>query len=82
MAMLAPPDNADDGDQDGDSGATSVDGDGDDADSPLRPDLYCLDHDRRAVIPIEFAVADDANLGTAIGRKHATTSPRTALTRA
>ena len=45
--------------------------DGDDgADGPLRPDLYCLDHGRRVVIPAEFTVADDAGLGAAVGRKH------------
>ena len=75
LTMLAPPDDADGGDQDGGDGAASVDGDGDDAGSLLRPDLYCLDHDRRAVIPIEFTVADDANLGTAIGRKHTKYDP-------
>ena len=58
------------------SGATSaVPNDDDDADRPLRPDLYCLDHNRRAVIPIEFTVADDANLGAAVGRKHAKYDP-------
>ena len=46
-----------------------------DADSPLRPDPYCLDHDRRVVIPIEFTVADDANLGTAVRHKHAKYDP-------
>ena len=57
------------------AGAASDDDDSDDADSPLRPDLYCLDHDRRVVIPIEFTVADDANLNAAIGRKHAKYDP-------
>ena len=57
------------------AGAASDDDDSDDADSPLRPDLYCLDHDRRVVIPIEFTVADDANLNAAIGRKHAEYDP-------
>ena len=28
-------------------------------------------HDRRGVVPIELTVADDANLGAAVGRKHA-----------
>ena len=42
---------------------------------PQLPDLYCLDHDRRVAIPIEFTVADDANLGAAIGRKHAKYDP-------
>ena len=37
--------------------------------------LYCLDHDRRVVIPIEFTVADDADLGTAVGCKHAKYDP-------
>ena len=37
--------------------------------------LYCLDYDRRVVIPIEFTVADDANLGTAVRRKHAKYDP-------
>ena len=47
-----------------------------DVDSPLRPvHLYCLDHDRRVVVPIEFTVADDANLSAAIGRKHAKYDP-------
>ena len=46
-------------DQDDSAGATSEDDDGDGADNPLRPDLYCLDHDRRVVIPIEFTVAGD-----------------------
>ena len=41
----------------------------------LRPDLYCLGHDRRVVVPIEFTVADDANLSAAIGRKHAKYDP-------
>ena len=49
--------------------------DDNDIGSPLRPDLYCLDHDRRVVVPIKFAVADDANLGAAIGRKHAKYDP-------
>ena len=40
-----------------------------------RPDLYCLDHDRRVVVSIEFTVADDANLGAAIGRKYAKYCP-------
>ena len=57
------------------TGATSDGDDSDGADSPLRPDLYCLDHDRRVVIPIEFTVADDANLNAAIGRKHAKYDP-------
>ena len=39
-----------------------IDDDADDTGSSLRPGLYCLDHDRRVVIPIEFTVADDANL--------------------
>ena len=52
-----------------------IDDDADDACSPLRPGLYWLDHDRRVVIPIEFTVADDANLGAAIGRKHAKYDP-------
>ena len=43
--------------------------------SPLRPDLYCLDHDRRIVIPVEFTVADDANLSAAVSRKHAKYDP-------
>ena len=74
--MLAPPDSDDEGNQGGGDGAASADDDDDeDADSPLRPDLYCLDHDRRVVIPIEFTVADDANLGTAFGRKHAKCDP-------
>ena len=76
LAALAPPDKDSDNDPGGDSGATSaVANDGDGADSPLRPDLYCLDHNRRAVIPIEFTVADDANLGVAVGRKHAKYDP-------
>ena len=33
--------------------------------------LYCPVHDRRVVIPIAFTIADDASLGTAVGRKHA-----------
>ena len=37
--------------------------------------MYCFGHDRRVVIPIEFTVADDANLGTAVGRKHAKYDP-------
>ena len=74
--MLAPPDNDSDSDPGGDSGSTSaVANDDDGADSPLRPDLYCLDHDRRAVVPIEFTFADGANLGAAVGRKHAKYDP-------
>ena len=38
-------------------------------------DLYCLDHDRRVVIPIEFTVADDASLCAAVRRKHAKYDP-------
>ena len=49
--------------------------DDDNIGSPLRPVLYCLDHDRRVVVPIEFTVADDANLCVAIGRKHAKYDP-------
>ena len=75
LAMLALPDRDGDLDQDDGAGAASVDDDGDGADSPLRPDLYCLDHDRRVVIPIEFTVADDANLGTAARRKHTKYDP-------
>ena len=76
LATLAPPDSDTSGDQDGDSRATSVVDDGeDDANSPLRPGLYCFDHNRRVVIPIEFTVADDANLGAAVGRKHAKYDP-------
>jgi hypothetical protein len=52
-----------------------VDNYDDDAGNPLRPDLYCPDHDRRVVVPIEFIVADDANLGAFIGRKHAKYDP-------
>ena len=76
LATLAPPNGDSDSDPGGDSGATStVAIDEDDADSPLRPDLYCLDHNRRVVIPIEFTVADDANLGVAVGRRHAKYDP-------
>ena len=76
LATLAPPNGDSDSDPGGDSGATStVATDDDGADSPLRPELYCLDHNRRAVIPIEFTVADDANLGVAVGRKHAKYDP-------
>ena len=76
LATLAPPGSDTSSDPDGDSGATSaVDNDDDDADSPLRPDLYCLDHDRCVIYPIEFTVADDANLGAAFGRKHAKYDP-------
>ena len=76
LEMLAPPDNDGDCDRDGGDGATSVDDDGGGAASPLRPGLYCLDHDRRVVIPIiEFTVADDANLCTAIRRKHTKYDP-------
>ena len=74
--MLTPPDNDADSNLDDDTNATSPPAnDDDDASSPLRPDLYCLDHDRRIVVPIEFTVADDANLGAAIGRKHAKYDP-------
>jgi hypothetical protein len=75
--MLTPPDNDADNNPDDDTNATSppANDDDDDASSPLRPDLYCLDHDRRIVVPIEFTVADDANLGAAISRKHAKYDP-------
>ena len=49
--------------------------DDDDASSPLRPDLYCLHHDRRIVVPIEFSVSDDANLSAAVVRKHSKYDP-------
>ena len=39
--------------------------------SSTQPSRPCLDHDRRVVIPIEFTVAYDANLSTAVRRKHA-----------
>ena len=51
LATLAQPNRDSDLDQDDGAGAASDDDDSDDADSPLRPDLYCLDHDRRVVIP-------------------------------
>ena len=75
--MLIPPDiDAGGSNPDGDASATSLPAnDDDDASSPLRPDLYCLDHDRRIVVPIEFTVADDANLSAAVGRKHAKYDP-------
>ena len=62
-------------DNDDDDATSPVDNDDDDAGNPLRPDLYCLDHDRRVVVHIEFTVADDANLGAAVGRKHAKYDP-------
>ena len=37
--------------------------------------LYCPVHDRRVVIPVAFTIADDASLGTAVGRKHAKYDP-------
>ena len=74
--MLTPPDNGAGSNPDDDVNATSPPADDDDdASSPLRPDLYCLDHDRRIVVPIEFTVADDANLSAAISRKHAKYDP-------
>ena len=74
--MLAPPDNGAGSNPDDDASATSPTADDDDdASSPLRPDLYCLDHDRHIVVPIEFTVADDANLSAAISRKHAKYDP-------
>ena len=76
LATLTPPDIDTGSDPDDVTCATSpIDNDDDDAGSPLRPDLYCLDHDRRFVVPIEFTVADDANLGATIGRKHAKYGP-------
>ena len=76
LATLAPPSRNGDLDQQDDGTGTTSDGDdSDEDDSPLRPDLYCLDHDRRVVIPIEFTVADDANLDTAVRRKHAKYDP-------
>ena len=76
LAMLTPPDNGAGSNPDDDASATSPPADDDDdASSPLRPDLYCLDHDRRIVVPIEFTVADDANLSAAISRKHAKYDP-------
>ena len=76
LATLAPPDNDRGGDPDSGGGAAFAVSDNDDgADSPLRPNPYCLDHDVRVVIPIEFTVADAANLGTAVGRKHAKYDP-------
>ena len=76
LATLAPPDNDAGSSPDDDASATPTPtNDDDDASSPLRPDLYCLDHDRRIVVPIEFTVADDANLSAAIGRKHAKYDP-------
>ena len=56
--MLTPPDNGAGSNLDDDASATSPPADDDDdASSPLRPDLHCLDHDRRIVVPIEFTVA-------------------------
>ena len=79
LATLVLPENDFDSDPAGDSGATTaVTNDDDGADSPLRPGptcMYCLDHDRRAVVPIEFTFADGANLGAAVGRKHAKYDP-------
>ena len=76
LATLTPPDIDTGSNPDDDTCATSpIDNADDDDSSPLRPDLYCLDHDRRVVVPIEFTVADDANLGAAIGRKHAKYDP-------
>ena len=60
--------------------------DDDDVGSPLRPpDLYCLDHDRRVVVPIEFTVSDetptavpllDANMPSVIRGSYGTRVPR------
>ena len=74
--MLTPPDNDAGSNPDDDASATSPPAnDDDDASSPLRPGLYCLDHDRRIAVPIEFTVADNANLSAAIDRKHAKYDP-------
>ena len=76
LATLAPPDIGEGSDPAHDTSAISPPAsDDDDTGGPLRPDLYCLDHDRRIVIPIEFTVADDANLSAAVGRKHAKYDP-------
>ena len=76
MATLTPPGIDAGSNPDDDTSATSPPAnDDDDAGSPLCPDLYCLDHDRRVVVPIEFTVADDANLSAAIGRRHAKYDP-------
>ena len=44
--------------------------DSDDDSTALRPDLYRLDHGRRAIAPIEFTVLDDDNLTAAVDAKH------------
>ena len=76
LATLTPPDIDAGSNPDDDTSATSPPAnDDEDAGSPLRPDLHCLDHDRRVDVPIEFTVADDANLGASIGRKHAKYDP-------
>ena len=76
LATLTPPDIDAGSDPDDDTSSPSpAANDDDDASSPLRPDLYYLGHDRRVVVPIEFTVADDANPGAAIGRKHAKYDP-------
>ena len=65
--MLAPPDDnaGSSPDDDTDAIPSPTSDDDDDVSNPLRPDLYCLDHGRRIVVPIEFTVADDANLSAA-----------------
>ena len=76
LVALSPPSIDTGSDPDDGTCATSpIDNDDDGAGSPLRPDLYCLGHDRRVVVPTEFTVADSANLGAAIGRKHAKYDP-------
>ena len=76
LATLTPPGIDAGSNPDDDTSATSPPANDDGGpDSPLRPDLYCLGHDRRVVVPIEFAVANDANLSASIGRNHGKYDP-------